>query len=166
MVNFAFVSHKKKVQFKYYPHNQMYIDKMIIAYVISEHNNNEDIIRVIISLDHVCTSQAQAESELCVISRKISQKLQKKKTIWAGLTNIWQQARSLLCPNNASLLAVIELYMIWIITHNNNIKKRHIEATRNKILHLTKLRNVYFIVKILFLLSFFTTYIKGQIMCN
>ena len=58
----------------------MYIDKMIIAYVISEHNNNEDIIRVIISLDHVCTSQAQAESELCVISRKISQKLQKKKT--------------------------------------------------------------------------------------
>ena len=88
MVHFAFVSHKKKVQFKYYPHNQMYIDKMIIAYVISEHNNNEDIIRVIISLDHVCTSQAQAESEFCVISRIISQKLQ--KTVWAGLTKLDQ----------------------------------------------------------------------------
>ena len=59
----------------------MYIDKMIITYVISEHNNNEDIIRVIIGLDHVCTSQAQAESELCVISRKISQKLQKKNNL-------------------------------------------------------------------------------------
>ena len=79
MVNFAFVSHKKKVQFKYYPHNQMYIDKMIITYVISEHNNNEDIIRVIIGLDHVCTSQAQAESELCVISRKNFSKIAKKK---------------------------------------------------------------------------------------
>ena len=55
----------------------MYIDKMIITYVISEHNNNEDIIRVIIGLDHVCTNQAQVESELCVISRKISQKIKK-----------------------------------------------------------------------------------------
>ena len=81
MVHFAFVSHKKKVQFKYYPHNQMYIDKMIITYVISEHDNNEDIIRVIIGLDHVCTSQAQAE-RLCVISRKISQKLQKNNLGW------------------------------------------------------------------------------------
>ena len=59
----------------------MYIDKMIITYVISEHDNNEDIIRVIISLDHVCTSQAQAE-RLCVISRKISQKPQKNNLGW------------------------------------------------------------------------------------